>query len=388
VTRLFPIGSVVFLALMMLFPAAVAAQGSSQERGVLVGVSEDLTLNATASAAVVVGVQGNLTISGHARLVVMVDGAVALDGPAASVETLVAVRATVTLGPGTTVGTIRYLDSTITQDPTATVGSREDLQGSAFVLIGVLGTFLVLIYLGWAVAVLVAGAVMAAIAASQTRRMARSVSDEPLKVLGAGLVGLIVPLILAALLFVTVIGIPLGVMVFGVLWLMAFVGFLVMGVWLGDLLLRRGRSPDDGRPIGSAVLGLLLLLIASVIPLVALFVGWFGLGTVTLNAWRSLRGSGPFGTPAAVGSGGEWSSQRPGWGEPPGFPQPQHGQAPPGWGQPAPPAGPPPGWGQPAPPAGPPPAGPPAGWGQPAPPAGPPPAGPPAGWGQPPSQGR
>ena len=107
-TRLFPLESLLFMALMLLFPAAVAAQGPSQERGVLVGVREDLTLDSTASAAVVVGVQGNLTISGHARLVVMVDGAVTLDGPAASVETLVAIKSTVTLGPGTTVGTIRY----------------------------------------------------------------------------------------------------------------------------------------------------------------------------------------------------------------------------------------------------------------------------------------
>ena len=192
-------------------------------------------------------------------------------------------------------------------------------------LLGALGTFLVLLYLGWAVAVLVAGAVMAAIAARQTRRMARSVSEEPLKVLGAGVVGLLVPLIVAALLFVTVIGIPLGVMVFGVLWLMAFVGFLVMGVWLGDLLLRRGRSPDDGRPIGSAVLGLFLLLIVSVIPLVALVVGWFGLGTVTLNAWRSLTGSGRSETTAGTTSG-EWLGQPPGWGQQPGMTQPQPGQ--------------------------------------------------------------
>jgi hypothetical protein len=139
----------------------------------------------------------------------------------------------------------------------------------------------------------------------------------------------------------------------------------VMGVWLGELLLRRGRSPSDGRPIGSALLGLFLLLIASVIPLVSLFVGWFGLGTVTLHTWRSLTGSGRSGPPAGVAGGGEWTGQPTGWGQPPGATQPLPGQQPPpGWGQPAPPSGPPPGWGQ-----------------------QPPPAGPPPGWGQPPGQG-
>lgn len=109
-TRLVSFGSFMFLTFMLLFPAVAAAQGPGDERGVLVGVREDLTLDSSSSAVVVVAVQGRLTVAGHARLVVMVDGAVTLDGPAASVDTLVAVKSTVTLGPGTTVGTLRVLD--------------------------------------------------------------------------------------------------------------------------------------------------------------------------------------------------------------------------------------------------------------------------------------
>jgi len=373
VTRLLSWVSIVALALMLAFPAVAAAQGPGDERGVLVGVREDLTLNAGSSASVVVAVQGHLTVSGHARLVVMVDGDVTLDGQAASVDTIVAVRATITLGPGTSVGTIRSLDSTLVQDPSATVTNGvEDLQGSLFVLFGILGTFLVLLYLGWAVAVLVSGAVLAAVAASQTRRMARSVSTEPLKVLGAGVVGFLVPLILGTLFFVTVIGIPLGVLVFVALWLAGFVGFLVMGVWLGELILHRGRTNPGGRPIGAALLGLFLLLIASVIPLVSFFAGWFGLGTVTLNAWRALRGRGGSDQPqAAIAASPGWPGPSQGWGPQPGASQPQ-----PGWSPPPGPAAPPPGWG--TPPAGSP--GPQA-WGRPQPPSGPPP-----GWVQPPTQ--
>ncbi len=114
-TRLLSLGSMLIVALLLLLPAAALAQGPTDERGVLVGVREDLSLDATAKAAVVVGVQGNVTVLGHARLLVMVDGSVALEGPAASVDTLVAVRAHVDLGPGTSVGTIRYLDSVIDQ---------------------------------------------------------------------------------------------------------------------------------------------------------------------------------------------------------------------------------------------------------------------------------
>ena len=160
--------------------------------------------------------------------------------------------------------------------------------------------------------------------------------------------------------------------------LAAFIGFVAMGVWLGDMLLRRGRAPGEGRPIGSALLGLFLLLVLSIIPLVSFFVGWFALGTVTLSFWRALVGRDDrYPPPAGMQADPAWPSQQPGW----GTPAPQvYGQQPPagqpaGWGQ-QPPAGPPPGWGQQ------PPAGPPAGWGQ------QPPAGPPAGWGQPPTQDR
>jgi len=378
-TRLLSVGSLLIMALMLLLPAVAMAQSPTDERGVLVGVREDLTLDATSSASVVVGVQGNVTVSGHARLVVMVDGDVALLGAAASVDTLVAIRAHVTLGPGTAVGTIRYLDSTITQDPTATVQkTTEDIKGSLLVLGGVLGTFLVLLYLGWAIAVLIAGTVVAAIGPRQVRRMARTVSNEPLKVLGAGVLGFLVPLIVGVVLFITVIGIPLGFLVLMTLGLAAFIGFVAMGVWLGDMILRRGRTPVEGRPIGSAFLGLFLLLILSFIPLVSFFVGWFALGTVTLTFWRALVGrddGDP--TPVGAGPGPGWPGQQPAWVPPPLAPQP--GWTPQaGWGQ-QPPAGPPPGWGQP-PQAGPPQAGPPQ--------AGPPQAGPPLGWGQPPNQQR
>jgi hypothetical protein len=373
-TRLLSVASVLIVALMLLLPAAALAQSPGDERGVLVGVREDLTLDATSSASVVVGVQGNVIVSGHARLLVMVDGSVTLQGAAASVDTLVAIRAHVTLGPGTTVGTIRSLDSTVDKDPTATVQhSAEDLQGSMIVFVGILGTFLVLLYLGWALAVLIAGTVVAAIASSQVRRMARNVSTEPLKVLGAGVLGCFVPLIVGVLLFVTVIGIPLGFLILLALCLAAFIGFVAMGVWLGDMLLRRGRNPGEGRPIASALLGLFLLLVASVIPLVSFFVGWFALGTVTLSFWRALTGRDDRYPPAAgVYADPAWPGQQPGWGTSPVATQtgwtPQPGPAP------APPA--PPAWG-PQPPAGPPP-----GWGQ------QPPPGPPPGWGQPPTQDR
>ena len=360
-TRLLSYGSVLIVALMLLLPAAAVAQSPRDERGVLVGVREDLTLDATSSASVVVGVQGNVTVSGHARLVVMVDGNVSLLGASASVDTLVAVRAHVTLGPDTTTGTIRYLDSTITNYIRRPRSRRppRTCRGRCSRLGGVLGTFLVLLYLGLAVAVLISGAVVAAIGPRQVRRMASNVSSEPLKVLGAGLVGFFVPLILVVL-FITVIGIPLGFFVLMTLGLAAFIGFVAMGVWLGDLLLRRGRAPGEGRPIGSALLGLFLLLVSEHHPAGVVLrrlvrardghaqllagTGWQGgpIPAARRHAGRPRPARanrlGHAGSPGIRTAAARRSAARLGQ-QPPAGP-------PPGWGQ-QPPAGPPPGWGQP-----------------------------------------
>lgn len=395
---------------IQVFPTAIGPA----DNGVLVGVRNPVTLPSGATASAVIGVQAPVSISGHAKVVVIVDGPVMLTGSNASVDTLVLVRADATLGPGTTVGTIRTLSSTIHQDPTAMVSNGiHDLKDSGIVLFGLIGGFLVLLFIGWAIALLVSGVVVAATAAKQMRRMARSISNEPLKVLGAGLVGLFVPLILGGLLFVTVVGIPLALL----LWLLGafavFVGYIALGVWLGDLLLRRGRRPDEGKPIASVLLGLVLLIVVGFVPLVSLFAAWFALGTATLNGWRSFRARGggsaapaggdgaPGGGDPAWGAPGQptWTGDprapgtQTGWTPPPasgtpaGWGQPQAGQ--PGWGQPQAGQSQPgqPGWGQPQ--AGwgqrpvPPPAGQQPGWGQ-APV--PPPAGPPPGWGQSPQR--
>ena len=85
------------------------------------------TLPAGEHADVIVEVQGTATIAGEANVVVVVDGTANLQG--AHVDSLVAIRSTVTLGPGTVVsGDVRTLNSTVTQDPTATVsGTTRDL---------------------------------------------------------------------------------------------------------------------------------------------------------------------------------------------------------------------------------------------------------------------
>ena len=83
----------------------------------------------------------------------------------------------------------------------------------------------------------------------------------------------------------------LGVMF--LLWpLVAFIGYLVAGIWVGEWVLRRVQpSVIRTRPYLAATIGVLLLQLVSIVPvlgLLAALASLFGFGAVLLLAWRTL----------------------------------------------------------------------------------------------------
>jgi len=83
----------------------------------------------------------------------------------------------------------------------------------------------------------------------------------------------------------------LGVMF--LLWpLVAFIGYLVAGIWVGEWVLRRVQpSVIRTRPYLAATIGVLLLQLVSTVPvlgLLAALASLFGFGAVLLLAWRTL----------------------------------------------------------------------------------------------------
>src|SRR6478672_5099491 len=107
----------------------------------------------------------------------------------------------------------------------------------------------------------------------------------------------------AFVLIATLIGAALGVGILIALWpLVAFVGYLVAGIWIGDWILHQMRSAvTRERPYLAAVIGLLILQALSLVPvlgIVATLVSLFGFGAVVLLAWRTLRDGSA--TPQAV----------------------------------------------------------------------------------------
>jgi sorbitol-specific phosphotransferase system component IIBC len=81
----------------------------------------------------------------------------------------------------------------------------------------------------------------------------------------------------------------LGILL-GFLPLIAFVGYLVTAIWIGDWILRQSSSGAADRPFVAAVVGVLVLSIVTAVPVVGGLVSFFGFGAVVLLMWRTLRG--------------------------------------------------------------------------------------------------
>jgi hypothetical protein len=294
----------ILLGLGFLVPIVTAAETPLLHTGrVMVSVNGDVTLPAGEHADVVVVVQGTATIAGEANVVVVVDGAANLVG--ARVETVVGVRSPISLGPGTAVlGDVRTISSTVTRDPTATVSgaireATSDLAGFGFAV----ATGFLLLFLGFAIALIAGALLVAGLAARQVRAAEKLISDEPLATFVVGVVGLIVVPIIAVLAIVTVIGAPLGLAILLGLWPLAgCVGYVVTAIWVGDWVLHRSVGDPSKRPYRAAMLGVLILVLLSAIPVLGFLTGiasMFGFGAVLLLAWRTLRGTSAIGAPMA-----------------------------------------------------------------------------------------
>lgn len=292
--RFLGIAGAVLVAFVLLAPAVLAADELRHTGRVLVSTEGDLTLPAGEHADLVVVVRGTATIQGEANTIIVVDGSVDLLG--ATTETVFAIRSPVEIGPDSVVlGDVMKLDSLVHQTGNAEV--RGQVSDLSTVLIGigtVLAPALFLLWIGFGLATIAAGLLLAGLAARQVREAEAAISHEPVLTLATGIVSLFVFPIVAVLLIATLIGAPLGLGILLGAWpLLALVGYLVAGIWIGDWVLRR-MSPErvQQRPYLAAVVGLLLLEAISIVPALAILsaiASLFGFGAVILLALRTLR---------------------------------------------------------------------------------------------------
>lgn len=288
--RLSLIATSVVILLTLLAPAALAAEPVTSTGSVAVTVNGTMDVPAGSNLDVVVVVNGNATIDGDAETVVVVNGTATIAG--ATVEHLVVVDGRADLLSGTTVtGTVSTIDGSVTEAEGAVITGRwnaleNDLAAFALFMIPLALAFMV----GFAIAAVVAALFVAAFAARQVRDVEAQISGRPGQALVAGIAGSIGLPVLSGLLILTVVGAPIGfAMLFGVLPVMAFLAWLVAAIWIGDWIVVQARGEREPRPYRAAVVGVIVLGLASVLPFVSAIATVFGTGGLLLAAWRVLR---------------------------------------------------------------------------------------------------
>lgn len=293
--RIASIAAALAVVFLILVPIAIAADPTARGDRVLVAVNGDVTLPAGQSADAVVVVKGTATIAGTARTVVVVEGTADVVG--ARIDNMWAIRSTVNLQPGSVVtGDLMTLDATVHKLGDAAVqGAVTEITPAIVAMGAILAPIAILFWFGLGLATIVAGLFLAGLAARQVRQTEVLISREPVPVLLVGVAGLILVPIVATLLMVSILGAPLGLAIlFGVWPSVAFLGYLVAGVWVGDWVLARMQPTKvRERPYLASVVGIMLLQLVGLIPLVGLvsvIASLLGVGAVLLAGWRTLLG--------------------------------------------------------------------------------------------------
>ncbi len=278
---------------LALAPAVAVANDSLPHTGrVLISTSGDITVATGDQADAVIVVNGTATISGEVGFLLVVDGRVVTKG--ATLENIVVVRSTAELDGTTRVlNDVRTFDSNVTQAPGSRVdGSVGGIEGDLVGFAWFLAAAALVLWIGIAVFTLVAALVLAALAARQVRAAGALISHEPGKTALIGFLSLFVIPILAVLAMITLVGIPVGIALLVFVWpTLAFIGYLVAAIWIGEWLL--GRSNPGvvrERPYLAAVLGVIVAGILGFIPVITFVISLFGLGAVILAGCRVVRG--------------------------------------------------------------------------------------------------
>jgi hypothetical protein len=273
---------------------ALAADGDLTHSGrVLIGVGGDVSLPVGEEADAVVVVDGHATVAGEANNVIVIDGTATITGT--TIENLLVVRGSAEVVDTSVVYDIRTLDAQVEQVNVDLGGSVKGLDAELIGLGWIVGSALFLIWIGIGLATIVAGLLLAGLAARQVRSAGRLIGRQPGSTAVAGLLALVVPPIVAVLAMITIVGIPIGFSLLLFVWpTLAFIGYLVAAIWLGQWVLAhmRGQRDETERPYFAAVVGLLITLVLGFVPLFTAVISFVGLGAVTLLAWRTLRGGG------------------------------------------------------------------------------------------------
>jgi hypothetical protein len=289
--RIFGIVSAMLLALVILVPVASAADPGDRDEHLLFSTGGDITIAADQHVDLLVITGGTATIEGDAKAVVVVDGTANFVGGKS--HGVLAMASTVTLDAASVVsGDIRTINSHVESAAGATVQGRVrggfDVVGTATIL----ASILFIAYLGFVVAMIAGGLLLAGVASRQVRAAGTLIVREPGMSILAAFAGLIGIVVAGTLAIVTIVGIPLGLgLLVVVLPLLVVAGYLVAGIWIGEWIVGR-MTPGvrRERPYLAAFVGLVVLGAIGWIPPVGGILAFIGFGAVVLLILRTFSG--------------------------------------------------------------------------------------------------
>jgi hypothetical protein len=140
---------------------------------------------------------------------------------------------------------------------------------------------------------IIVGILLIALFQKYVRRVMDTLTKQTWKSLGWGFLGVIVVPVAAVVLFVTLIGYPLGVLALFAYSILLYISSIFIGVVVGEKVIQLFRKGGGVSLYFSFIIGMLILFVVSFIPilnfLIRIFVILFGFGATMLATWQLVK---------------------------------------------------------------------------------------------------
>jgi hypothetical protein len=279
--------------LIALFPITASAEETGRRGDVILRVRGDVHVQPGESVGSVIVVDGNALVQGTVSdRVVVIRGNAVIEGTVEGDVTVI--NGSLRLTAASRIENAYLLRSDFESASGATV-TGEVRERERIVFRGFSAVASILLWVAMTLAVVVAGLIFAAVGGRQLTGASNLLTERVGESIVATLALWIGAPILAVVAIVTLIGIPLGIgLLIFVLPALFFLGYIVVGTRLGTLVLGSIQRPPGDHPYLAALIGIVSLQIAVLVPvvgwLVFLIAGLWGAGGLAYYAFRAARG--------------------------------------------------------------------------------------------------
>ncbi len=269
-------GTVFLIILFAALLPSVALADHGGSHGFVLQIEGEIVVEPDEFVDAIVAIDADVIIEGSVEeTLILIDSRTLVNG--AVDGDIVAIGGTLELGPNAVVaGDVAYNDTRYVADPGAVVQGevRTDIgAGTGRDVVRGFAWFSFVAWAGTSVLMLLIGLVFAGIGGRQLWSSANLVTQRPLQSLLAAFVLWLVLGTAAALLAISVIGLPVALVIVIVLAALWGLGYIVVATRLGAALVRRqAQEQDDQRPYLQTVVGVLALQLLAFFPVIVTFI--------------------------------------------------------------------------------------------------------------------